>query len=399
MKKLSKYTLIRAFALMFFLFTIQNLKGETVAMSDDPNFIKASILITSIGDLPHQIVGHAAIRMECPVHNLDRVFSFNNNSANSFQKLLTEGGIGSTQELYTNYYLEESQKEGRMITSYPLNLTLNEKARLWEVLDSLKSAPVQPFSITGAHCGSMAAHAIDLALAPDYVYWDEPQLQKYNYGYLARLSEGGRAPWSYVLLGLGLGTLMDSKMSGIYYVSPTIFEKEYDQFHIYSANGNVRPLIYGNPKVLLPESGDHSANRPTPFETSLIILIIVVIVTAFQIFKKVKLAGTILDWALWILVTGGGLFVAYLTFGPLQYGSGWNWVLIILNPLGWLPIVLLRKSIKWQKYVWLTYAVVLFFFAAFINYISPTLDSSWRIFALALSIRCGWHSVKIVKKL
>lgn len=177
-------------AIIFLCFPVL-LKAETKALSDDPDFIKSSILIMSPGHLPHQIVGHVAIRMECPEHGLDRVFSFSNSVGNSFLKLLTEPGLGKWEELYTDFYFDEARLENRRITSFPLNLGLNQKARLWEVLDSLKTVPEAPFNIKDSHCFSEAAHAIDLAVFPGHIDWDEPELQKNSYAFFARLSENG----------------------------------------------------------------------------------------------------------------------------------------------------------------------------------------------------------------
>lgn len=390
-------TVFLPFAWLFVIFfNPVGIRAQTKALSDDPNFIKSSILIMSSGDLPHQIVGHAAIRMECPEHGLDRVFSFNNSVGNSFIKLLTEPGLGKWEEIYANYYFEEAKQENRKITSFPLNLDLNQKARLWEVLDSLKTLPETQFSLRDSHCFSEVAHAIDLTIYPNYIDWDEPELQKHTYAYLARLTENGNYPWNYLLLSIGMGSLMDSKESGRYFVSPAIFEKAYREFNIYSGEGIKHNLILNNPKVLMTDNGEHQATRPTPVETSLIILTIVLIITICQLLGKANLAGKILDYVLWVFITLGGIFIAYFTFGPMQYGSGWNWVLVIMNPIAWIPIVILKKSPNSLSLVWIIYVLILVLFSAFISIISPSIDPSWRIFAYALAIRC-FYKVDISK--
>lgn len=373
-------------AALLFLFG-NSIAAQTVALSDDPNFIKSSILITSVGALPHQIVGHAAIRMVCEEQNLDRVFTFNNNNADDFSKMLTQNSVGEVLEVDTKYYIEDARRENRGVTGYPLNLTLNQKARLWEVLDSLKALPPRPFSFTEEHCTSVAASALELAVFPSIIDWDEPELQNYSYGYQARLIENGDYPWNYLLLGLALGTMMEGKETGKYYISPTVFEKEYKEFKIYNPDGTSVPLITGQPVVLLPETGDHSAHRPTPLEAALLILAISAIITIIQYSGKVTLVGQIWDWILWIFITAGGLFLAFITFGPIQYGSGWNWVLLIWNPVAWIPVVVFRKNRNILKSVWLVYTAVLVLFAAFISHLAPSLDPAWRLFAIALAFR------------
>lgn len=393
--------------LLLIALVMPHLKAETVATSDDPDFIRASILISSPGNLPHQLVGHAAIRMECPTYNFDRTFSFNNNTAEDYFKMLTKGSVGVMQEAETIDYINDLKSEKRQVRSIPLNLTINQKARLWEVLDSIKTLPERSFSIPGNHCFSMAAHAIDIAIAPEYINWNEPALQQKKYYEFMRLSDNGNYPWNYLLLGLPLGTMIDSKSAGNNYIYPTIFDKEYDQFNIYSPEGSVRPLVSGQAEILVPETGDHSANRPTPVETALIILAIVVIITTLQFFRNrisgpgakeaIRLSGKILDWVLWIFISLAGLILAYFIFGPVQYGNGWSWILLVFNPIAWVPIVVWRKKDDYLKFVWVAYALILTLFAAFIGFIAPSVDPSIRIFAVALTIRCLWHANNIYK--
>ena len=41
------------------------------AQIDSSNFVKASILLVSPGNSVYSVCGHAALRMECPMHQLD----------------------------------------------------------------------------------------------------------------------------------------------------------------------------------------------------------------------------------------------------------------------------------------------------------------------------------------
>ena len=384
---------IRIFVLMLFVVAPKVSKGETKALSDDPNFIQASLLITSQGDLPHQIFGHATLRMECPTHNFDRVFSFNNNTSDDYFKMLTSESLGMIQEGETKDYINETREEGRQLVSYPLNLTLDQKARLWEVLDSLKTTPERPFNAFGDHCFSVAAEALQIAISPDYIDWNEPTFQKNTYGNLLRLSENGTYPWNYVLLNLSFGTKEELKGVWKEYVYPTIFEKEYNQFYIYSPNGTKKPLISGSPKILLNLKEEQKPNRPTPIETSLIVLAITLMVTVFQYLRKGRIAGAVLDWTFWIFITALGVAIALLTFSSRLETTGWNWLLIIFNPIAWIPIFIYRKNYATLKKIWIFYAAVLVIFATFINFLAPSIDISFRIFAISLAVRCIWHVI------
>lgn len=385
---------------VFVLFIVSlTSKAETVALSDDPDFIRASILINSPGNLPHQIFGHAAIRMECPVHGLDRVFSFNNNTADDYWKMLTEGTLGETQEAETADYIDDVRSEDRQVRSIPLNLTLNQKARLWEVLDSLKVLPKRDFGLNADNCFSVIADALDKAVYPERIGWQNSPFYNSTYGEVIAESGNGNYPWSYLLLCLSFGANVDSKSHVKNYAFAGISENGYNRLSIYSPDGTRRPLVAGPSQIVVNKTSGESPNRPTPVETAIIILVVVVAVTALQWFNIALVIGKILDLMLWIFITAAGLFIAYLTFGPVQYGGFWNWYLIPLNPLAWIPVVVWRGKSERLKTVWAVYAAILILYAAAVELVSPSTDMSVRIFAVALAIRCVWHIRRISRPL
>ena len=370
------------------LFTLR-LKAETVALSDDPDFIRASLIITGPGRLPYQITGHAAIRMECPKHNLDRVFSFHNNGSNIFKKVFITGVDGWFQEFEFNEYMKEFNSEDRETKCYYLNLTLNEKARLWEVLDSLKTLPPRPFRLLDAHCFSEISRAIEIAVRPSRIMWDYPALQQNTYNVNARLSGGDNNLWNHFIINLTLGNIADESNNARFFVYPTTFEMSANSFPIVSPDGQRRPLVVGEPAIVSQSGGNDRGIRPSPNEAAFLLLAVVILITVFQLFGKWKLAGTILDIVLWILVTIGGLIILFITYAPIHYGGRWNWPLIVLNPFAWIPLVIFRKNKAFLRIVWKVYAVVLVSFACFINFIAPSMGVFWPVVALAIALRCA----------
>lgn len=377
-----------------FLFAIllicifSSVKAETVALSDDPNFIKASLLTASPGEIAYQYLGHAAIRLECPTHNLDRVFSFINDSYDDYFKLVLEGSYGRLIEIDYDAYLNDFREEGREVIAYPLNLDLNQKARLWEVMDSLKLIPSKPFD-RNSHCFSILAEALDITVMPSQINWDEPDRQQPTYGENGKFVTKGKSPWNYIIMMLPLGELADSKGTGRGYVYPIGFDLTYNQFEIISPDGIRKPLISGEKHVMLEQTKPSRPVHPTPIETGIILIAIVATISIFQILGKWSLAGKVLDVFLWIIVIGGGLFVKALTG---HFGGSWNWPFIVVDPLAWIPVLIFRKKKEVMRWIWLFYALVLVLFAAFIWAIAPSTDVFWRLLAIALAIRCVFHA-------
>lgn len=364
--------------------------AQTVALSDDPDFIRASLLISSPGESPQSFSGHAALRLQCPEQNLDAVFTFENNNADNFTKLILQGAQGRIFEVNFDKYINDFRKEGRGTNEYALNLSLNEKARLWEVFDSLKMLPDRPFD-KDTHCFSSLAEAIDIAVYPAHVNWNENSLAGNSYGKDLWLVHGQKSPWHYVFITLPLGEMADVPGEGRWFVYPSGFEMTYDQYRIVAPDGSVRNLINGSPKEVLPEIKEDKPTHPTPLESALILLGIVVIITAVQFFGYWNTVGKVLDISLWILATGVGIIILIATYAPGHFGASWNWPLIVFNPFAWIPVVILNKNKKIMVRLWTVYAVVLILFAVFIGFISPSIDIMWRIAAVAFAIRCLWH--------
>ena len=45
-------------------------------LPDSSNFVTASLLVATPTNTIYSVFGHATLRMECPVHHLDNVFTF-----------------------------------------------------------------------------------------------------------------------------------------------------------------------------------------------------------------------------------------------------------------------------------------------------------------------------------
>lgn len=372
--------------------TFETCLAQTKALSDDPDYIKASMLIASPGYDAHQAFGHAFIRMECPEHEFDIIFSFGNDGDNEL-KMFLEGAKGKYYEFDTSFYLRQYEDEGRGVMAYPLNLTLDEKARLWEVLDSLKVLPQKPFDVVESHCFSEIARSLEIALYPSKINWDEPPLQSGTYGENAKKFLEDASPWNRIFITIPLADWVDKSGSGRKFVYPTIFSSIYRELEIVAPDGERRRLVDETPKVLVEKTKDELDRpiSPTPMAVAMSILLLVVAVTGGQLWHGWSIAGKIVDGILWAIAIGGGIMLALITYMPGHAGGSWNWIFIVANPLGWLPFAVIRRSL-WRRYVWVIYAGVLLLFTVGITVPAPSMNEVWRLLAMAIAIRCMWHA-------
>ena len=108
-------------------------------LPDSSNFVTASLLVASPGEALYSSYGHCALRMECPVHNLDYCFSFEMKFDDSLQDYLSffAGNVQShIIAVPTIKYVDDYKKEGRGIKQYELNFSTHEKQELWRALDN-----------------------------------------------------------------------------------------------------------------------------------------------------------------------------------------------------------------------------------------------------------------------
>src|SRR5574344_2701363 len=93
-----------------------------------PDFIHASILLMSEGDEIYSIMGHAALRLQCPSKKLDYCFTFEMNmDESSWIDFLTHSAKAGFAPTETTVFLKQYKESGRGVKQYKLNLSPKTK--------------------------------------------------------------------------------------------------------------------------------------------------------------------------------------------------------------------------------------------------------------------------------
>ena len=126
------------------LFTIAALLGfaatraqEVTNTTSDENFVIASILMAEPGGALYSNAGHVTLRLQCPDHKLDYVFSYE--SENVAQEILSFLAGNLKMGMFaipTTDYLNTYRQEQRGVKEYILNMPLEAKRNLWRVCDN-----------------------------------------------------------------------------------------------------------------------------------------------------------------------------------------------------------------------------------------------------------------------
>ena len=369
--------------MMTLLTTIQ---ASPIVVADSTGFVTASILVVSPGRESYSTVGHCALRMECPSHNLDYCFTYETDiNEDLYLRFLTGKTQGGLFVVPSTRYLADHSKEGRGITAYALNLTYEQKQELWRSLD--EELPLQlhkPFDFFRRNCTSMIYEKILSVMTGEYVVGKEYRLGRRDNRQFFKKAETD-APWTFFL-----GSLFAN------YVRPDvhIVERQYpvslpdwlQQAEIVTADGSVRPLLQSSPKQLVRERIDASPPAVTPTVTFVLLLVWVLAVTICQM---LGVATT------FVHISDGILFFAYIFVALLLldatvvnlFGERWNWMLV---PFNLLPLLLwlTTRHRPWYRYVWLVYCVVLFAFMVFLPFYRGVFEWPLMLLFVSLLIRC-----------
>lgn len=101
-----------------------------------PTDVYAYYVVVTPGNTVASLFGHAAIRMSCPSAGLDYCFTIKTPEIKDelFDILFGHLRVGLVPE-ETAMFRDDYTKQGRGVTEYRLNLTLDEARQLWKVLD------------------------------------------------------------------------------------------------------------------------------------------------------------------------------------------------------------------------------------------------------------------------
>lgn len=359
-------------------------------LPDSSNFVTASLLIASPGEAIYSTYGHAAIRMECPVHNLDYCFSFEQEAdMGGFIKFFVGKTDAHMVAVPTVKFLTEFNKEGREVKQYILNLTTHEKKELWRLLDNdYVDEEVRHFNLLQNNCSSVSLMAIENVVTDETIDFNGwPEEFKMNNGKVFRLMTKS-SPWlEFISITLG-GTESDAFWEQEQRAAPALLTKVIKKATIVSTDGTSRAMVIGE-KQLLPLVNKFQASPVTPTWVFGALLLIVVLITLAQLRWKFRWLPRMLDIVLMTLVTIAGLLLIYTSFVSGLFGKHWNWYLIPFNPLPLIIWLIWRKRKGYYK-VYLLYTVVLVLFIL-ATPLSEQLDLPHQLITATLAVRCLYN--------
>ena len=256
--------------------------------AQDEDFVRASLLVIGPGDNVVTCFGHAAIRMQCPTHQLDYCFTFEMKLAEGeHTKFLTGQAKAGFMAAPTGVFMEQYKRQGRSIDEYDLNLTPKQEQTLWRNLDrEIAQEARWSYDFITVNCGSMCVWIIQQSLLDEHIEYQQlPTVLQGTYSdvmdYIAE-----DAPWlnlyfhvRYFSRRNDTGALADK-------MAPTLLAEAWQHALLTSPTGGSRPVITAS-RQLAPQTLRTGPVWLTPTR-ALVIAIIIIIVFIFINTKFMK---------------------------------------------------------------------------------------------------------------
>ena len=309
------------------------------------DFVFVSLMVADPTDWRDDILGtqgHAFLRLQCPVFDLDYCFSYESEHVNTQLSKYAQGKLKMGMFAYpTDAYLEDYRHWNRAVHEYRLHLPPEVETRLWEIMDNKLSRGLSmKLDLSRRGCAISVVHFIKEALRNIPIVY--PQGTRYetlsrreilyqdqeSYPWL-RLSSCAMIPNAY-----DKDCPIDEKL-----IAPADLAEIWQQSTV---KGNVLAEYVGD-----IVSSDYVAPEP-PFITPQRVAWAILLITLLLITLGLK------GWR-WVLLGVQflvGVFLLYSALFTQQFaGAGWL-MMVLFNPL---PLLLW----KWRKYWQLPYAVLL----------------------------------------
>ena len=334
------------------------------------DFVIASILISDPVEGVLPLAGHTAIRVQCPVFDLDYVYHYimirQEDSISETKALLT--GQFFVQMVADTFatYVQNSEDINRGLTEYRLYLTPQEEQKLWQILDEeLVSGKQLKYDFVQEGCAVKTKKLLERVLGKKRIDYSacDPRFSAPQYELVSAAMQ--HAPWMrFVMLTAMYGHTKQSGCANNLLI-PADLAAAWQ-----TATVDGRPLLNDGVRIVA-NNYYQSDGWFTPLRLAIMLLIISII--------GLFVTKPYTDW----IILGMQLLMSVLVLLFSVMGSTfivWNWLLI---PFNILPAI----CWKWRKYWALPYAAVLAVWILVMVLVPHMLvDTTHIILALAFAI-------------
>ena len=320
--------------------------GDTINRSAE-DFVTVSLMIADPGTVFYTVLGHACLRMQCPVFGLDACYTYESEDMSKRVLDFLRGKLRmGLFEIPTQEYCDYYRAVGRGVREYKLNLPPHVEQRLWKILDEEVAKGTQyDFDYYKRGCAISCVRFVRKALGSQLIHY-HPALM--DYAPTAR--ELGKkytenARWTLFYWGFIAGEDVSQPLHGdAQLLIPEDLVQAWQQ-----ATVDGKPLLASEPNILVIGEPQRADGWFTPV-IAMVLLLLLTIINLFW-------SKPYFDWLVLAVQTILGLMLIYLMYFSNLCCTSWNWLLIPFNPL---PAILWY----WRRYWAFPYACALLLWCA-----------------------------------
>lgn len=335
----------KVFLVLITIFIVSGLCAQTSLNENDSvddDFVIASVLLAEPGGVLYSNAGHVTIRLQCPDHQLDYVFSYE--SENVSKKILSFLAGNLKMGMFaipTAEYLDSYRQEQRGVKEYVLNLPIDAKRNLWRVCDNhmLEGANL-PYDYINRGCAYSTLRILQEGLDTipiQFGPWPE-KFKTMNRRELVELQLEDY-PWTTALLNFVCNGIVNKECSNEEKVVLPVDLIEV----LLKAKVQDKQLLSFYTQVLPPGPAKQKLWL-TPTLVSLILFLLTIIVSLFN--------KGLMDYVLLVIQSIFGLLTMYLVLFSDLIGTEFS---VLIVPFNILPLIFW----KWRRVWCLPYALVI----------------------------------------
>ena len=365
--------------LLFLLFLPLHSYAETVSLDNLPeDFVEASVVIASPGTKLYTVLGHASLRMQCPKYQMDYVFSYEAEDAASHVMKYLSGQLRmGVRMIPTQTFVESYKVEGRSVAEYKLNLPIEVKQHLWQILDEGVEGRDVPYDFLRHGCALSVLQWLVQATEGNMVFapWGDEIRNKSRKEIACGAMENR---WHRFIFSTIVG-------GDAYYTDSDVISKVVVPTQLVDVLSEVttygKPILKKEPHYLCQEGTERSQ---TPFSPLVVGVLILALSVSNVYFRNKYLHGVLL-----VSQTTAGVFFAYLLLFSSLPCTQWNWLFVPFNPI---PVM----CWKWRDRVGTPYAIMTMVWAAGMAlYPHQLVETAHILMGMAAGITVGnWRRIQ-----
>lgn len=388
------YSLPTALFLLVFHFSLYTLHSTLFAQSLSPS-AKASLITVSPGEELYSSFGHNALWVSDPVQGIDRVYNYGTFDfrTEGFYIKFMRGTLPYQLSVSPMYYtMYGAQAENRSVTEQVLNLSQNQKQKLFDFLENnyLPQNRQYAYKFFYDNCATRLRDALKAACGDSLHYSNQPikgvaEAKSYRSWMNSYL---GDKPWARFGMNLGIGLPSDHVATP----QEEMYLPDNLKDHVEKATVGGQKLVLERKELFTKTSQDSNENWwELLFEPQLVFFLLGLGIVLFT--NRQRRKGNVSLWFDRLLFSFIGVagWILLLLWIATDHGvTNWNPDLLWVFPFHLPLIFLLSKSTSkpWMKF-YLNASLIMIVFAFVIGVVGAFLHQPYIIGMNAVWLMIG----------